>query len=523
MQERIGPWRIVFADTAPRGPLKALLATLEGGEPPAGAETVKKSPVRHVFRAPLADGGSVYVKRCFVRGLRERALLISGNSPARQEFRNLARLRDLDVACVEPLCCAEIRAPGRLEAVLITRGQSDARVLHDCRDELGEDERRSLRQQLARCARRLHDAGLWHRDLHGGNVLVVRSGEGEVRPVLVDVQKLRSLFVSLPMALRAYDLVRLQRSMPARDAGAPLVERYAEAGTPRLDSAGLRRRVDAASTRRVRRRLRSRGRRCVKTSSGFRIERARGVSIYRRADIEQAVVLAALESPGQSLDRTARVVDVLGGPPPGLAADPFARGYGAPEPGAPARAPVAVREIVEVPVLSLLTSRGMAAWRAAHALLLRGFDTPAPLALVRRGRRSYLITRWEDGAESLGDRVGDTTDGAVLVQAAAQLLARLHAGGLVYRQLRPERLLLRAHPAGADADPEFMLTDLELLRVGPRASERARSADLLQLARLIRSRQPHLGAVEVEGLLRGYCDGSDEAEAAWRSLGASIS
>jgi len=176
--------------------------------------------------------------------------------------------------------------------------------------------------------------------------------------------------------------------------------------------------------------------------------------------------------------------------------------------------------------------------------MLRGFETPAPLALVEERRlgltwRSYLIFRWDAGAECLGarmlrrpsDAAAESTEpargsSARPVQEAGRFLARLHAADLHYRRLRLARFLVREHPASAlegEGTLGFLLLGLEDLRVGHRPSRRRRLRDLVRLADGSASRLPDLPRSEVASLLESYRDGSAGAEEAWRALLASTS
>ncbi len=415
---QIGAWRVVWAADAPRTALTRLLREL-GDPDPADAVVVKRSRVRRVLRVALEDGSRVYLKRDPARGGSERWRALVGRSRAMQEFVNLQRLGVLEVPAVAPLACAERReGPWLREALLATREVPGAAVL---RDVLRRDAGPALLLELAHHMRRLHDSGCWHRDLHAGNVLVEARG-GRPAICFVDVQKLRRLPLSLPRGLRHRDLGMLHYDLArlVDDATrARVLEAYARSGTPELDVGRLRARVERACARRARRRLRSRERRCVRPSTGFRIERRGRYRIYRRADLPHDSVLAALEAHRRAMApglvgspqarRATLVAGVLGGPPPGPAPRPFDRGQGAPEPGSPARGAVLVREepgrgLAEILLRPLGRHAGMRAWRAAHAQLLRGIDQPAPLALVEErhhGRvvRSYLLARDAPGAE----------------------------------------------------------------------------------------------------------------------------
>ncbi len=527
MWQRVGSWRVAFAEGAPRKELARVLESLAAGEEPSDAQQIKSSRLRRLFRTTLADGGAAYVKLYRCLDPLSRWTLWPRRSRARQEFLNLLRVRALELPAVEPLCCAERRHGLALDqSVLVTRALPALPSFSSALEELDESARAGVLMELGRIAHRLHDAGLWHRDLHHGNLLAVRgSGDGALHPVLVDLQKLRALHVSLPVALRVRDLAKLAH-LDER-AGGGLIEAYIAAGSQPLDAARLRARVRRVAERQLRRRLRSRGRRCVVPSTNFRFERRDALRIYRRADIETQAVLGALEDSRrrEGSSGVASVECVCGGPPPGPPPNAFRRGQGSPEPGAPANAPVAVVELPGSPWPWPARSRGMRAWRAAHAVLLRGFDTLAPLALVEERsmagtRRAYLLTRWER-TQSLASVLMRASDDSEPTRAArreaigsaAGLLARLHAAGVCYRRIELGSLLLRG-----DGRSPPLLAQLDQLQVRHRVKRRARVASLAQLAEGVAELWPGLTRAELALLLAEYRDGGELADAAWRTV-----
>ena len=420
---RLGPWRVRLAEPSLAAVLEPALATLAHGEDPSGAEVVKRSRAREVLRLPLADGAA-YLKRERQPSARWRT------ASAAREYANLLRVRAAGFAAVEPLALAERRSALSRDALLVTRALPAAVPLPEALRHADAARSRALVARAAALARRLHEAGFWHRDLHVGNLLL-RGDE----LWLVDLQKLRVLPFPLPPALRARDLVwlvsdgRLGSTAPVR----VVAEAYVAAlpGGPELErfTALLTR----AAARAMRARLASRERRCLAASSGFRSEWRKARRILRRADVTTSAALAAAAAarPGEWL----KLSELKGGPPAGPAPDPFARGQGAPEPGAPASAPGWVRSFgwgLGLDAPRAASHPGLRAWRLAHALLLRGVDTPAPLALVEERRfgfvsRSLLVTRCADAALDLTHAVAGEPARARAVGAE---LARFHARGV---------------------------------------------------------------------------------------------
>lgn len=471
-----------LAEPALADAIEPVLAAIARGETPDGAEPVKRSRAREVLRLRLADGSEVFVKWSRRERLRWR------RSSAASEYRNLRRVRAAGIPAVEPLALAERGAGLRRDALLMTRAASGAAPLAEALREVDAAGQRALLGAAAALARRLHEARLWHRDLHVGNLL---HAGGEL--LLVDLQKLIALPVPLPEALRARDLVwlvsdgRLGLAASPREIASAYVA-AAPGGPERERFAAL---LARASVRAARVRLASRERRCVVPSTGFRIEWRGPRRVLRRADVTTSAALDAAAAARGSDPQ--RLPAFHGGPPPGPAREPFERGQGAREPDAPATGPAGLRSFpagLGVAQPLALAHPGMRAWRLAHALLLRGLDTPAPLALVESWRfgvvsRSVLITRCADDAVELEKGLAGDAAGA---RAAGAALARLHANGaeLAGAALRlhaESRTLVALAPEGARLHAAF----------APARAER----DLERIARA-------LAPPEREALVAGY-------------------
>jgi hypothetical protein len=465
-----------LAEPSLRAALEPALEALARGEDPPDAEVVKRTRKREVMRLAFPDGDAAYLKRDRSEPSRWRG------SVARREYANLLRLRAAGFAAVEPLALAERRDAGLDETLLVTRALPNAEPLA-VRLRRDPARARVLLAEAAALARRLHDVGLWHRDLHVGNLLL----QGDVL-VLVDVQKLRALPFALPLALRARDLVwlvsdgRLGSAAPARS----IAEAYARALPGGPDPERFAARLARAAARAMRARLRSRERRCVVASTGFRSERRGARCVLRRADITTSAALAA--AAGAARGPETRLAELVGGPAPGPAPDPFGRGQGAPEAGAPARAPACARRFGRGLALReplVLCHPGLRAWRLAHALLLREVDTPAPLALVETRRfgfvsHSVLLTRCADEALDLAVAVAGAPGRA---RAAGAELARWHAHGIEAAALglrfRVETLqLVAARPERARLHDPFARADAErdLARIAARLGPGEREA-----------------------------------------------
>jgi len=140
--------------------------------------------------------------------------LYLGPSRALVELHVTARAEALGAPVPHVLCLALWPAAGPLWSALIgTREERNARDLLDALLGAGDaGARRALLREVGAAVRRLHDAGVDHRDLQLHNILVVEEA-GRRRIVVVDLD--RAVYHprgALAPRLRARNLGRLTRS-----------------------------------------------------------------------------------------------------------------------------------------------------------------------------------------------------------------------------------------------------------------------------------------------------------------------
>jgi len=233
-----GTWRgWAVADWAEA--VKALLA--KGAlSPDRPGATRLKPPGRtaDVWRLDLPGGRSLVLKRDNRAGQRGpgRALLKNRSLAA---FRKGHALLARGIATARPVAAVDLRRRGRLrDTLLVTEPVAGAKLSDWLRGGPPARQRRQLVRALAQMIRRMHDAGLSHRDLKAPNILVVqpsaagqrgqepydvrlltpspsgaaRDGPCGPRPVLVDLDGVRAgLGVSTQRRMK--DLMRLSVSL----------------------------------------------------------------------------------------------------------------------------------------------------------------------------------------------------------------------------------------------------------------------------------------------------------------------
>jgi len=149
------------------------------------------------------------------------------------------------------------------------------------------------------------------------------------------------------------------------------------------------------------------------------------------------------------------------------------------------------------------SSRARRAFAAAHALPRLGIATPpAPgfvdvvIGMVKV--RSFLVTRFLDGYRDLRSALlhepalVDPAARRSVLYAAADLLARLHCGGVIHPDLKPVNILVRLEPEPAvpacELQVSLALIDLDRVRLARSVPRRLRLRNLVQLHGSIQDR-----------------------------------
>lgn len=158
-----------------------------------------------VFRA---DGAVVFLKHYLPRSFYERIKYLLRPSRASAEWRNARRLESLGVRVPAPLARGERRGPGGWRrSLLVTEALPAAPTLLEwSRLPRDVDDIRHLRRTLAQGIARMHANGMFHRDLHGDNVLVDESS-GVPVPCLLDFHEM----VRLPRPIERLCIADLAR------------------------------------------------------------------------------------------------------------------------------------------------------------------------------------------------------------------------------------------------------------------------------------------------------------------------
>jgi tRNA A-37 threonylcarbamoyl transferase component Bud32 len=165
-----------------------------------------------------ADGASSFLKiseaRSFAAGIVDRLR----GSRARRALRGAKTLLDAGFLCPRPLAAMDAIEKGAVRrSYLLSEALEGAEILsHFALGRTGErrhgpDRRKAVAEALAREIRRLHDAGLYTRDLQETNVMVEKNGAG-LRFYFLDLEDFRRMG-SVSWRRRMLNLVHLDRSI----------------------------------------------------------------------------------------------------------------------------------------------------------------------------------------------------------------------------------------------------------------------------------------------------------------------
>jgi len=206
-----GPWG-GWATTDWAEAVEALVGPLPAGGDPPGAEILKASRSSRVWAVRLPDGREL-VGKCDLRaGSRGGGALRPPR--AMTGFRRGHALLARGIATARPAAALQRRGEaGGPETVLLTERVPGGRPLNEwLRDDPAPAARRHVTWALARLVRRMHEAGLTHRDLKAPNLLVAPADAARPRPVLVDLDGLRQRR-RVSVRRRGRDLARLGVSL----------------------------------------------------------------------------------------------------------------------------------------------------------------------------------------------------------------------------------------------------------------------------------------------------------------------
>ena len=425
------------------------------------ATLIRDNNVRMSFLYRAADGPELFIKRYKCRSAWDTVKYFFLPAKAAAEWRNLLRFREKGLPSSAPLAVGEKRSLHLLrDSCLVTASLSPAVALNEFLTDakLTFQQRRLLCLALARLVRRLHDQNVFFRDLHAGNVLIYWHGKKNPELHLIDLHK--AFFLpGLLERMRVRDLGQLCNSLSAsRTESIRFLKIYCK-GKPGAYYRNLQKAIYQKRQRLEAVRLKSRSKRCTRNSSVFEKRRTWEESYFGRKDFGKAAAEAAI---GQHLaGRVGGGAGLLKTASKSMVTVHELDGFGQ----------VCVKGYLQQGLWYSLKylfrkSRALKSWIAGNSLLVRGIETPRPLAVLERTsgplrKESFLITRLLPGARELNQYVlAAGLAGArkrEFIQALAAALRNMHGQGVYHADMKSNNILVQEDGGGW----RFSLIDLD--------------------------------------------------------------
>jgi tRNA A-37 threonylcarbamoyl transferase component Bud32 len=490
-----------------------LLSTQASPQDSPHVKVIRKKPARDSYLIAIPGApAQVFAKVHGYARLKDRLKTIVRASRARAEWDAGIAMLKSGLPVPEPLALGERRSGG-----LITGCIQLQRVVPDCvafsdhirqmrkmtKEDFAEkylkespkelDEEASLRA-LGALANRMHSAGFWHPDLHTGNVLV-EYGDALPKLWIVDLHSARER-TTVSGRRRMADMAKVIYSLlifiPESGLREMLGAYMPEAGEDEVGKVLARLKKKAAAMHR--RHIRSRSKRCLKTSGGYVVERIDDLKLYRKRYFGSDRVLEAVrrhrEICSSEKPRGAGLVKAT----PKRVVTAFRLGG---EDGEK----VYVKEFKNFGFVKLLETvfyahTGRRAWKAGNRLKVLKILCPEMLALAEKSKsgvlgKSYIIMKEVPDAVQLDTylvRKYFKIDGSLsreeilekrrLVRAVANAVRKIHSKKVYNKDLSAKNLLKSEGPGG---EAIFYLIDVDGVQFPPRISVRRRIKNLSQL------------------------------------------
>ncbi len=461
----------------------------------AGARTIKSNHFRTVVHVPsgseTAPGRGLLVKVYRYTGRWDRLRYRWIPHRALKEWTALKRFAELGLPTARAWAVAEERKGGTIVGGgLLVEFLEGTKPLSECVHELFGDPAGhpcGLRvlTAAAQLVRRMHDHGVWHRDLHSGNLL--RDSADTI--FLIDLHTCvfqRRLWRWQRLSGLAKLLHSLRNSIPTEGLHR-IVDAYGSDVLGGSTDEALRKLlVRVNSIHKVR--VKSRSKRCFLPSTQFQVTREPGRITYHLRKIPAAHLepLLCSEAPGSVIKTSPR----------GWVARSAAGGV---------EVCVKFRRLPPLESLQALfeSHRLRRAYKGGHALSIRGIATAQVVALSERRvfglvREAHLITEWLGDAVPLDQYLlneywGTAPEPAAcrrkhrLAEAVGGFVRKVHDCALYPHDLSPQNLLVR--PGRLDSidtleSQALYLTDLDHLYLWKPLRKEARLKNLTDIANL---------------------------------------
>ena len=367
---------------------------------------VKKNRVRSVITMPVSDVSvnGIYIKYFKRDGFRDYVKYLFVPTRAMTEWKVGNALLSRNINTALPLAISE----GKKRLYLITEAVTNSEDVMDycqttyegCLTAEEESEKKRLLNKLAGFIREIHDKGVCHYDLHAGNILIkFRNSQShsihDSDLYLMDLHSVRIL-KNMSFRKRLHNLAQIFNSLSSILTKTDKLDFLRSYGgnvlSSTADESELIRQIESQSSKIRDIHYRSRLKRCLKESSSFSKKKIAGMKIFFRKGYDTNRIAGLIDKHHNALISGDKTVVMKCDSKTALT-----------------RFPLESVKIQNVVVKQYKASSGMCliknifrnsagkkAWIAGNGLLVYGFDTPMPLALMEKKvlgitTDSYLI------------------------------------------------------------------------------------------------------------------------------------
>jgi tRNA A-37 threonylcarbamoyl transferase component Bud32 len=506
------------------------------------AHVVKHGPHRTVYQVALG-GLDLHVKHYRLMDLRARLRTWLRPPKARTEFERAIAVAQRRVATITPLAFGEDTARG--DCFLLTRSLAGTNSLLDFLERtltgVSAERRPALRQAIARELGRflaqIHDAGIIHRDLHVGNLLIEIDTMGRPHFYVIDLHDIR-LRERLHWHARRDNLILVNRWFVLRASRTDRLrfwKAYSRAITTGSIQAVHKDRARALETGTVASNIvfwRSRDRRCLATNRYYRRIRSKVARGHAVRDLDQKIVALLLSDPDAPFGDPRRI-DLKESRSSSVIQ------WQIPCPGGWRQVIYKRFRVVawSDPWTALLRrTPALRSWVFGHGMRERCLPTARPLAVLHRRRcglsyEGYLLTEMIPNARELRQAAAEISQLTQatsaqakwrLIELCGRMLNQLHERLVSHRDLKAANILVQCAepssivlPASQGPNGPMWLIDLTGVRFH-RCLSRARRVQNLSRLHASFCHDPLVTRADKVRFLRTYLQWGLRGRCGWK-------
>ncbi|MDI7259843.1 MAG: lipopolysaccharide kinase InaA family protein [Thermodesulfobacteriota bacterium] len=439
-----------------------------------GGGVIKESKLRWAAILTLSSGRKIFIKRDKTKGWLEIFKYFILPSKGRKEWFMAYQLQKRNLAVPKPYGWMERVHQGLVkESYYISEAIGEGVSLSE---ESGILKEEGILTQLAKAVKKIHDSGLFHKDLHAGNFLWDGTSF-----FLTDLHRARTL-KSLSLNQKLWNLSHLFHSLRSaweeRERSLFIEKYFGEDSIPFRKKEKYLQKIDFWMGRLQKRHWKSRTKRCLKESTEFSVKMERGTITYRRKDfpldrLKKVVAIhlsCVKEKPSELAKQSPEVVvSILRDGGERISVKQF-------------RYPRLWDHIKE----HFRPSKGLKSWIGGNGLRARGISSIKPLAFMERknwrGRlESFLVMEALEYGKEL-DRYllngfNNLKEKRLFIKTCAQWLSCLHKKDIYHQDMKSCNILVSKERGNWD----FKLLDLEDVVLDAKVDEKKLFKNLLQL------------------------------------------